>query len=248
MAYIKRRHLLLVSSKCRGFFHCYAKSIGILLTMLSFFTYAATDEQIKHIQSAAEQYILDSVTPPTGGELHVEAANIDNRLKATDCPVPLQTSSTTIRNNRSNINVLVECPPDDWKIYVPVRLSVAVPLITATRPLVRGQIIDQSDITSSFIELQRYRKDGFSSQDQLIGAKIKRNVRLGDVIERNDVCVVCRNEKVTIKAGKGGMSIITQGTALQDGAYGEQIRVKNDKSQRIIEGTVTNIGEVTVSF
>ncbi|EHD2249107.1 flagellar basal body P-ring formation protein FlgA, partial [Vibrio vulnificus] len=51
-----------------------------------------------------------------------------------------------------------------------------------------------------------------------------------------------------IKATKDGMTITTQGTSLQDGATGEQVRVKNDKSQRIIEGIVTGIAEVTVSF
>ncbi|NMV05976.1 flagellar basal body P-ring formation chaperone FlgA, partial [Vibrio parahaemolyticus] len=93
-----------------------------------------------------------------------------------------------------------------------------------------------------------FRKDGFSSYDQVVGAKLKRNVRLGDVVERNDVCVVCRNEKVIIKAVNSGMTITTQGTALQDGSAGDQVRVKNDKSQRIIEGIVTDIAEITVNF
>eukprot|EP01090_Pellita_catalonica_P006995 TRINITY_DN17468_c0_g1_i1.p1 TRINITY_DN17468_c0_g1~~TRINITY_DN17468_c0_g1_i1.p1 ORF type:complete len:122 (-),score=15.93 TRINITY_DN17468_c0_g1_i1:58-423(-) len=121
-------------------------------------------------------------------------------------------------------------------------------MIVATRTLGRGEIVSASDVTTSMIELQRFRKDGFSNYDQVVGAKLKRNVRLGDVVERNDVCVVCRNEKVTIKAVNSGMTITTQGTALQDGAAGDQVRVKNDKSQRIIEGIVTGIAEITVNF
>ena len=144
--------------------------------------------------------------------------------------------------------MLVECPTDDWKVYVPVRISASVPMIVSTRQLGRGEIISASDVTTSMIELQRFRKDGFTTYDQVIGAKLKRNVRLGDVVERNDVCVVCRNEKVTIQAVKGGMTITTQGTALQDGSAGDQVRVKNDKSQRIIEGIVTGIAEITITF
>jgi flagella basal body P-ring formation protein FlgA len=98
------------------------------------------------------------------------------------------------------------------------------------------------------IELQRFRKEGFSEPSQVVGAKLKRNVRLGDVVERNDICVVCRNEKVTIRAIKSGMTITTQGTSLQDGGTGDQVRVKNDKSQRIIEGIVTGAAEITVTF
>ncbi len=180
--------------------------------------------------------------------MSVNAANIDPRIKATDCPYPLDTSASSTSSTRSNINVLVECPADDWKVYVPVRISASVPMIVSTRQLGRGEIISASDVTTSMIELQRFRKDGFTTYDQVIGAKLKRNVRLGDVVERNDVCVVCRNEKVTIQAVKGGMTITTQGTALQDGSAGDQVRVKNDKSQRIIEGIVTGIAEITITF
>ncbi|KJR32516.1 flagella basal body P-ring formation protein FlgA [Vibrio navarrensis] len=235
-------------SKCRAFFKSYAKSIGILLTLFSFFAHAATENQIKQIQLAAEEHILANVEQPPGGELSVSAANIDSRIKATDCPVALSTSANSDNANRSNINVLVECPSDDWQVYVPVRLSIAIPMVVATRTLARGEIISLGDVKHEMIELQRFRKEGFADSSQVVGAKVKRTVRLGNVIERGDVCVVCRNEKVIIKASQDGMVITTLGTALQDGAAGEQVRVKNDKSQRIIEGIVSGIAEVTVQF
>ncbi|MFB1072205.1 flagellar basal body P-ring formation chaperone FlgA [Vibrio diabolicus] len=248
MAYFTFTSTPLTMTICRALITKYAKSIGILLSMFSFFVHSASDNQIEQIKTAAEQHILATVDQPDGGELSVNAADIDSRIKATDCPVPLDTSASSTSSTRSNINVLVECPSDDWKVYVPVRISVSVPMIVATRTLGRGEIVSASDVTTSMIELQRFRKDGFSNYDQVAGAKLKRNVRLGDVVERNDVCVVCRNEKVTIKAVNSGMTITTQGTALQDGAAGDQVRVKNDKSQRIIEGIVTGIAEITVNF
>ncbi len=44
------------------------------------------------------------------------------------------------------------------------------------------------------------------------------------------------------------MLITTKGVALTDGSHGEQIKVKNIKSNRIISGQVTGISEVTVIF
>ena len=248
MAYHNMKSTPFTMTICRALFTKYAKSIGILLSMFSFFVHSATESQIEQIRTAAEQHILSTVEQPAGGNLSVNAANIDPRIKATDCLEPLDTSASSTSSTRSNINVLVECPTDDWKVYVPVRISASVPMIVSTRQLGRGEIISASDVTTSMIELQRFRKDGFTTYDQVIGAKLKRNVRLGDVVERNDVCVVCRNEKVTIQAVKGGMTITTQGTALQDGSAGDQVRVKNDKSQRIIEGIVTGIAEITITF
>ena len=248
MAYFTFTSTPLTMTICRALITKYAKSIGILLSIFSFFVHSASDNQLEQIKTAAEQHVLATVEQPAGGELTVNAANIASRIKATDCPDVLNTSASTTSSARSNINVLVECPADNWKVYVPVRISVSVPMIVSTRQLVRGEIISTSDVTTSMIELQRFRKDGFTDHSQVVGAKLKRSVRLGDVIERNDVCVVCRNEKVTIQAVKSGMVITTQGTALQDGAAGDQVRVKNDKSQRIIEGIVTGIAEITVNF
>ncbi|GEM76832.1 flagellar basal body P-ring formation chaperone FlgA [Vibrio sagamiensis] len=235
-------------NKSRQVFTKPVSIIGIFIALFSSFVYSASENQLNEIKTAAEQHILNTVEQPLGGSLSVRAAKIDSRIKATDCLEGLITSASSTSSTRSNINVLVECPADNWKVYVPVRISASVPMIVATRPLARGDIIQSSDVVISMIELQRFRKDGFSTDTQVIGAKLKRNVRLGDVVERNDVCVVCRNEKVTIRATKGSMTITTQGTALQDGSSGEQVRVKNDKSQRIIEGTVTGIAEITITF
>ncbi|MGF1754444.1 flagellar basal body P-ring formation protein FlgA [Vibrio makurazakiensis] len=235
-------------TKCRAFYKTFAKSIGILVILFSFFADAATSEQVDVIRAAAEQHILDTVEQPLGGELVITAANIDSRIKATDCPIPLETSASTTKATRSSITVLVQCIPDEWRVYVPVRLSMSVPLVTVNRSIIRGEIIGQYDVAMTMIELKRFRREGFSRIEQVIGSKAKRNIRPGDVVERGDVCVVCRNEKVVIQAVKGGMTITTKGTALTDGAAGDQVRVKNDKSKRIIEGIVTGISEVTVYF
>lgn len=233
---------------CRAFFKIVAKFIGIISILFSFFVQGATSEQIEAIQTAAEQHILDTVEQPMGGELLVQSANVDSRIKATDCPIPLETSASTAANTRSSITVLVQCIPDEWRVYVPVRLSISAPLVTATRTIARGEIIGQYDVTTAMISLHQFRRQGYTLPEQVIGAKVKKNLRPGDVVERGDICVVCRNEKVIIQAVKGGMTITTKGTALTDGSTGDQVRVKNDKSQRIIEGIVTDMSEVTVHF
>lgn len=248
MMYYKPSLHLFSITKCRAFYKTFAKSIGILAILFSFFAQAATPEQVDVIRAAAEEHILNTIDQPIGGELAITAANIDSRIKATDCPIPLETSSSSTNGSRSSITVLVQCIPDNWRVYVPVRLSMSVPLVTANRSIVRGEIIGQYDVTMAMIELKRFRREGFSLPEQVVGAKAKKNIRPGNVIERGDVCVVCRNEKVVIQAVKGGMTITTKGTALSDGSAGDQVRVKNDKSQRIIEGIVTGISEVTVYF
>lgn len=235
-------------SKCRALYNIFFNSIGFLLAFFSLSLSAATSEQIETIQKAAENHVLTTVDVPDGGELVVNASNIDSRIFATDCPTELTTSSSSNNATASNITVLVECEQDGWRIYVPVRLTITVPMVTAAGYITRGQVVTENDITISMVDLLRFRRQGFSSTDLVVGAKTKKNVKLGDVIEQNDVCVVCRNDSVLIQAQANGMNITTKGTALSDGSFGEQIRVKNDKSNRIIDAQVSGIGEVVVKF
>ncbi|KOO12917.1 flagellar basal body P-ring formation chaperone FlgA [Vibrio xuii] len=235
-------------TNCRAFYKKFRKSIGFLFFFFSFSVFSATESQIELIQQAAEEYIIAEIEWPVGGQLEAKAANIDSRIFATDCPSPLSSSSSSTNPSSSNITVLVECPEDNWRVYVPVRLIRTGPQVTLTSPISRGQLISEYDVTLSMVDLQRFRRQGFTSIDAVIGAKAKKNLRAGEVIEDRDICVVCRNETVTIKAVKSGMTITTKGVALTDGSHGEQIRVKNSKSNRIIEGRVSGISEVTVVF
>lgn len=235
-------------SKCKALYKFLDKSIGFFAFFFSLSCFAATPEQILAIQAAAEHHATSIIDVPENGELVVRAAKLDSRIKASDCDQPLAASSSTKSSTTSRITVLVECKNGGWRVYVPVKTSLSLPLVTANRSLARGELISSSDLSLTMIELNAYRRQGFTDIQQAVGAKLKKNIRQGEVLERNDICVVCRNEKVIIKAIKGEMTITTKGTALSDGSTGEQIRVKNDKSKRIIEGVVTGIAEITVYF
>lgn len=224
------------------------KSIGFFIFLFSLCCNAATQEQLNAVQEAAKAHVMSIIEVPQNGELIVHPANLDNRLNITACPSPLLTSSSSKASRTRNITVRVECPDDNWKVYVPVRTKLSLPLVTATRSLTKGEIVAKHDLTLTMKELNVYRRQGFTLPEQVAGAKLKKNIRAGDVLERNDVCVVCRNEKVVIKAVKNQMTITTKGTALTDGSHGDQVRVRNDKSKRIVEGIVTDIAEITVYF
>ncbi|MBA5763453.1 flagellar basal body P-ring formation protein FlgA [Vibrio sp. 404] len=248
MMYFKSYFPIISTTKIRLHRDKIIKLIGVSLLFFSFSSASATQEQIHAIQAAAEHYILQSVEQPIGGSLEAKAANIDSRVFTTDCPAPLEVSSKSTNSNASNITVLVECHQDDWRLYIPVRLTRTGPQVALVSSLSRGQIITAQDVTTSMVDLQRLRRQGFSTINAVIGAKVKKNLRAGEIIEQRDICVVCRNDIVTIKAVKSGMTITTKGVALSDGSHGEQIKVKNSKSNRIIDGKVTDIAEVTVIF
>jgi flagella basal body P-ring formation protein FlgA len=236
------------NSKYKALYRNLYRFIGFFAFFFTLSCHAASPEQLEVVQKAAEAHVNNTLTLPVGGKLTARAASLDSRLKIGECPEPLTTSSSHKSNSTSNVTVLVECPPQAWRVYVPVRINLSLPLVTAVRSMTRGELVQPQDLTLSMIELRAFRRQGFSRPEQVAGAKLKKNIRAGDVIESSDICVVCRKEKVIIKAVKNEMTITTKGTALSDGTHGEQVRVMNDKSRRIVEGVVTGIGEITVYF
>ncbi|UXI00606.1 flagellar basal body P-ring formation chaperone FlgA [Photobacterium sp. TY1-4] len=200
------------------------------------------------VQHTAEEYVKTIVDKPSKGQLTVKAANLDSRLKLSHCAAPLDVSVPGKQSLSGNITVLVRCPTDDWQVYVPVQTQLLLPRVVAIKPLARGAVLTGADLDVRLVEARFQRGVLFDAPEQIIGSKVKRNVNIGEAIEGNDICLVCRNDVVLIKAGHSGFNVITKGTALSDGSLGEQIRVQNSKSKRIVDGVITGVGEVTVRF
>lgn len=112
-----------------------------------------------------------------------------------------------------------------------------------------GSIVAITDIDWATVPEERVGANVIVSADQLIGHELRHTVNDGDVLFANDVMparLVTRGSMVILKVKTPYMELTVQGRALQDGAEGETVRVNNTRSNRMVEGTVTGPGEVTV--
>lgn len=221
---------------------------GLLVIFFSKNAPAATQTDLEIVQQVAQEYVKKIIETPDKGQLTVKAAKLDSRLKLSRCSAPLDASIPGKQSLSGNITVLVSCQPENWQVYVPVRTRLLLPRVVAAKPLARGVVLSASDLAVQMVETRFQRGVVFEHPEQIIGSKVKRNVNIGEAVEGNDICLVCRNDSVLIKAGGGGLNIVTQGTALSDGSLGEQIRVQNTKSKRVVDGIITGVGEVTVNY
>ena len=60
------------------------------------------------------------------------------------------------------------------------------------------------------------------------------------------VPAIRRGETVTIVSRQGGMEVSSSGTALSDAELGGRVRIRNESSQRVVEGTVTDQHRVEI--
>lgn len=213
---------------------------------------AAVDfESPATIRQAVAGYALAAAkhTLP-GARLSVRAASLDARLRLPVCGQPLQISASSANRRVGNTVVSVRCPgPHPWKLYVPVKVSARLSVLVAAQPLVRGAQITAAMLSRAERDVARLPYGYFTRSSAVIGQVLKRNLEVGAPLTPGVLrapWLVRRGQVVTLTAGAEGFSVTTQGVALQDGARGSLVRVRNSRSKRVVQGVVTGSGKVRV--
>lgn len=201
------------------------------------------------LQTMAEQFVFGQMVIDPTTQVEVKAATIDNRRIPNACTDHITTSLAGNGQLGRNTVVRLKCEQEPaWEIFVPVRVRVLKPFVTVTRPVARDTTLSADMLKVDFMDEVMVRGDNFTGPDELVGSRIKRDLRPGQPVRKNEICVVCRNDTVQIEAATSVLSIKTLGKALQDGSFGDLIRVENLRSHRQISAVVSAVGIVRVEM
>jgi flagella basal body P-ring formation protein FlgA len=203
----------------------------------------------KALQQMAHNYVDQRVSAPDNGRVEVIANNLDPRMTPKTCP---QQPKVGLANNAtldSYTTIEIECSAAaHWRTYVPVRIYHYKNVVAAASPMSPGQMISESDLVFSEVDLNRVRSNVFTDMTALIGARIKKRVGAGQAISASDTCLVCEGQSVTIVAQDKTLRITAAGRALADGLKGESVVVENARSNKSVQAVVTGLNEVTVNL
>jgi flagellar basal body P-ring formation protein FlgA len=129
--------------------------------------------------------------------------------------------------------------------YTPL---VDVPVLT--RQLGKNDVIEAKDLSSKAVPERFMRKDTVTDAKQLIGQSPRTIISADRPIRQGEVSspiLIKKGESVQLTYTNPYMSLKATGIALQDGAQGDMIRVKNDKSEKAVSGRVAASGRVEVN-
>jgi flagella basal body P-ring formation protein FlgA len=136
----------------------------------------------------------------------------------------------------------------------PVRVACRVSLIkqvaVAQRPLNLGNFIRRDDLTYQQRKFDRETDLGFAKLEALVGQQVGVYVPPGEMVCAKDVKavdLVKRGDDVTVVGGTGGVSLTLRGYALENGGYGETVKVQigsSRKDRKVRRGVVTEFGKV----
>jgi flagella basal body P-ring formation protein FlgA len=125
---------------------------------------------------------------------------------------------------------------------------VDVPVLN--RQLQSRDVIAESDLSLRAMPERQLRKDTLTDKASLIGKSPRSIISANRAIRMNELTqpvVVKKGDGVEMHYSSQYMHIKTTGIALEDGAKGEFIRVKNEKSGKAVSAQVEDTGKVEVN-
>lgn len=181
-------------------------------------------------------------------KLDIKAIPISERLKLNQCKTPLQ-GSIVGDKIKSKTSVKIYCEGiDNWDVYIRVKVQVLIPVVVAKKSLSKGETLSADNLELVYMPEPQVRGRVFATVDVLKGASLKKNIISKKSIKHRDICYICKGDKVTLSANKNGLVIKASGIALTDGNIGDNIKIKNSRTQRIVIGTVHDVNEVYITF
>ncbi|MCF4152436.1 flagellar basal body P-ring formation chaperone FlgA [Dethiosulfovibrio sp. F2B] len=131
----------------------------------------------------------------------------------------------------------------------PARLRWLLPAVVADSYLRKGVYIKNTDLAVTVVEVRRNRKY-YDDPKDLVGMTVERDMARGDpftVRITEEPELVRTGDIVRLLYRSGSLLVSTSGRAMDRGALGDRIKVRNDKTRKIVFGIVTGPGTVEVS-
>ena len=225
-----------------------ALPLGLLLAALSGPLAAQPVESLERLRQVATDFLLQQFSDRPDTEVRIE--HIDPRLRLAECPAPPEAFLPHGRTSGNALTVGVRCTGGaPWTVYLPASVIQFADVVVTTRALARGATIQADAVRIERREISATTQAWFEAIEAVEGLETTRPIQPGTVLAENQLKaadLVRRREPVTLLSGSNTFQVRVRGTALQNGALGDRIRVRNESSRRELEGVITGPGEVRI--
>ncbi len=213
----------------------------------------------QQIEQAIEQYLKQQLQQEAAAQGWKNArfthtlthAHTTNSEVIAPCShLPQVTSDTNSIMARQQLTLSCADTPT-WKVNVYVDATVLVPAVFAQTVIERGDTITAEQLKVEELNIRKSQRGFVNGIDNVVGQAAKRRLRANQLITPNLLAkplLVRRGQQVKMIANQDGISATTMGEALEHGEQGAVIRVKNLRSEKIVEARVIEAGVVLTTF
>lgn len=125
---------------------------------------------------------------------------------------------------------------DEWRM-MPV----------ATRPLSKGSIVSGTDVHLARINGTSLGRDSVENLGDIVGRSLTKDIGQGEMFKAASVVVppvINVGSRVTIVFRQNRLEVTASGIALENGGLGQDIRIRNESSKKVVMGKVVEPGLV----
>lgn len=139
---------------------------------------------------------------------------------------------------------------NDNSLELAGRYVAYIEVPVTVRTIVQGGVITEADVSTTRTPLAKMKGGYIEAIDQVVGMQARRNIGNGVLIRNSDLVkptLIRQNDSVSIIYNQSNIKLRTMGIALQSGAIGDNIKVKNESTGIIVHGFVKgkNLVEIT---
>jgi len=228
-------------------------SISLSFAVLPVFANDSQDLKVltaKVLTATSAHYEASYGEQEVADNFRISVSTLDPRLRLAQCDDFLTFDIQEPAFGSGNITVKTRClGAKPWSIYVPTRVDIFAKVQVASSSLAKGTILTAQHLQSKRINISSNAGSTVTDNKDLIGMELKRPVRTGETLRFTYVKkpnIIIKGQTVIMRVSSSRLSVQAPGIAMKDGRLGEQIKVRNEQSNRIITAMVVAPGEVSL--
>ncbi len=171
-----------------------------------------------------------------------------------DLTAALTVQDVTYDARAKRVNAVMTLPGSASLRLKPVRITgqliETVDVVVPLRAMARGETLAAADITTERRPREGLGPDMIADIPLAVGRVARRSLAIGVPLRAQDIQrqeIVARGDVITIVYEAPGVQLSLRGRANEAGAMGDSVAVTNPNSKRVLQGTVTGPGRVSVN-
>jgi flagella basal body P-ring formation protein FlgA len=204
---------------------------------------AATPEKL--VEQAARAQLDQRMAGAGLAEAQYELSVVSARA-APPCARPVEVEALDVRQP-ARMRFTARCPDAAGRAQeFVVRARISAPVLVTAAPVNSGEVLTDAHVTLERRDITNVA-DALGAPEAALGQTSRRSLRAGELLRASQLSaavLVKRGDAVTMVARMEGIEVTTAGQALDAGAQGAMIRVRNAASGQIVRMRVIGAGVV----
>jgi flagella basal body P-ring formation protein FlgA len=222
------------------------KLLLVLLCLLYAPTVWSDEKQSRAEISKVVLEFIQAKTQNMSGKVAIQVSDIDPRTSLAAC-AQLEAFLPTGAQLQGKTSIGVRCnEKNGWSLFIPATITITINTLVSSKPLQQGQTVKTGDFNIQSGELNQMGI--ITDEAQALGKVLKFSISAGQVLKQEMLrapYAVTQGQTVQILVERPGMTLRSEGKALNNAAEGESVQVKVASGQ-VISGTAKESGIVSM--